>query len=333
MTASDRTTSATSSRSRRHMRTLTLLVAVPIVIALLGLVWWLRVNRVPDSARAMQGLLAALETSDVAGALAFLDASPPPGTEPLLSDQALAGRAGGFAHNPNLVNVGTRSAPAYQASVEIGGVSRVVLWRVAKIDGRWLVEADDVLSAVAIDPTAPHVINGVPIPDNTPQVLTLPGDYSVATGLPLLGFPPDQTSFTRYTGGAYSFDADLVVLPDVGDQVVDQVRALLAGCVAERSAPTSCGWPLVFTNGSVLDGTIDWRLNPADPAAGITVPTAGLGSDTGYRATITLHYVTTASGEGILEDGSVGTFADYSVERLTTLVVDLSGTEPVVEPG
>lgn len=319
---------AQKMKQRRKVTGIVLLVVAVIVAAVIGLAWWTSSQKAKDSAAAMTGLLAALEAGDATSALNYLDL--PADGEVLLTDEALAAQAGTFTYNPELVKATSTADHAYQASVSINGVDKVVQWDVNEVGGEWKVSAYSVLTEVVLNPDLPHVINGIPIPAGTQTVQALPGSYSVTSGMALLAYAPTQTSFDLFTGGSYNFQAELVLVDGVEAMVADHVRALLNGCIAERSAPTACHWPLTFTNGVAKDGSVNWQLEPADPAAGLTISTVGVDASSSYSATVTLRYTTLADGLGVIDDGSEGVFDGYQAPRSTSFNVDLSGDMPVV---
>ena len=78
------------------------------------------------------------------------------------------------------------------------------------------------------------------------------------------------------------------------EQVVDQVREILNGCVAAKASPGTCNWAMTFSNGHAVDGTITWTLSPDDPASQITVPTTGWTAAEAYTQTFALRYQTIA---------------------------------------
>ncbi len=97
-----------------------------------------------------------------------------------------------------------------------------------------------------------------------------------------------------------------------------------------QGAPTDCNWDLPFNNGVAKNGTITWTLEPADPAATLTLPTSGWAASSSFTNYVTLNYATNAVGEGILDDGSEGTFDPRVDSRQSSFLVDLSGETPVV---
>lgn len=318
----------------KNLRTIALIV-LPLLLlipaAVYGLQWLNRSQHEEASQVAVLGLLGALQSGRATEALSHLDEAPDPGDQPLLSDEALSANPDVFTFNTQLSLVESgNNDHLYRASVRINAIDKVVEWSVVRADGQWLVDADDVLHQVTINSDLPHLINGVMIPQGTSELTVLPGTYAAESGMALLGYGTDVSSFDVFTGGTSQFSTDLVMASGLHDQVTEQVRTILNGCAAEKSVPTACNWVMEFDNGKITDGSVTWELVPADPAANITLPTGPWTISNGFTATFRVIYQTSASGEGVIDDGSPGYFEDVVVGWRTPFALDLSGDEPVV---
>lgn len=316
---------------RRRIIIGTILGAVLLVGGgLFGWFWWTTTQSESASNKAMTGLLTALRDADAQTAISYLDTeSMDLGAGQLLTDQALAANHGSFTFNPNYVVKATDDGYAYQASISIDGVAKVVEWDVVKSGGRWLVSGADVLTVIDLDPNLPYVINQIVIEPGSTDLVALPGSYTVTSGRTLLTYDPAQANFNLYTGGQTGLNTKLVLADGVQQQVIEQVRALLAGCIAERSQPTACRWPIAFSNGEALANTITWTLDPPDPAAKLDLPLTGWNATDNYTQQVFLRFTAKATGQGRTETGAAGDF-NVSAERTTYFNVDLSGTTPVV---
>lgn len=307
-------------------------VLVLALVAVIGMAAWNSNQNSKNSAAALTAVLSALKSGDAETALSHIDTSLyTTMNEPLLTNEALAGNPASFDFSPEFVNTEASStAQTYNVSVRVDGVDKVVQWDVFKNGETWLVDGQDVLTEVSLNPSMPHVINGLPIAPQTAMVLALPGTYQVTSGLTLLNYDPAAANFTLHTGGRANFQSTLQVAEGVLEAVQGQVRDKLNACVAERSQPTACGWPLAFNNGDALDGTITWSLEPADPAAALTLPTDWT-ADNGFVSSTSIDYVTISSGEGTLWDGSgTGTFENERDSRYSYIEINLAGDVPVV---
>lgn len=317
-------------------RKIILIVCAAVVLllaAVAGWGWWASKQSQQSSKAALNQLLVALRDGDANAALAAMDTSALDLTdEPLLTNDGIAANKDNLQFNPEFVlSDESSTSHTYQASIAINGQNKVVQWDVHRTDNEWLVDGSDVLSPVALDTSKPYVLNGIAVPEATSDIWLLPGSYQLSSGLPLLNYPEASSSFDLFTATPSSLSAELAPAEGVQAAVVEQARAILNGCAADRSAPTACNWPLDFTNGTPNPGTITWRLEPADPAADIRVPTQW-SADTGYVSLVSVRYTTYASGQGTItgEGGGVGTFENV-VDRHTTMFnIDLSGEAPVV---
>jgi len=192
------------------------------------------------------------------------------------------------------------------------------------------VDGADVLGQINLGNGQSVQINGIAVGPGPTTLSALPGSYTASSELALLSFAPSQADFDIFTGGQTSIDAELIVADGVQEQVVDQVREILNGCVAAKASPGTCNWAMTFSNGHAVDGTITWTLSPDDPASQITVPTTGWTAAEAYTQTFALRYQTIAAGEGQLDDGSRGKFDGYTATRTSYFSLDLSGDTPVI---
>lgn len=318
----------------KRRRLIAVIVIVAVVLGIGGYLffnWFTSRNDERDSQAAMNGLLTALQAGDATAALSYLD----PGSiavdgQPLLTDAAIANNPNTFAFNPNFVSSKSGGGYSHQASVQINGTTRVVQWDVKEIDGTWKVEGADVLGQINLGNGQSVQINGIAVGPGPTTLSALPGSYTASSELALLSFAPSQADFDIFTGGQTSIDAELIVADGVQEQVVDQVREILNGCVAAKASPGTCNWAMTFSNGHAVDGTITWTLSPDDPASQITVPTTGWTAAEAYTQTFALRYQTIAAGEGQLDDGSRGKFDGYTATRTSYFSLDLSGDTPVI---
>lgn len=322
----------TKSRAQGRIVAIVLAVLVLLGAGLIGLGWYTTNQREQASHEAMIGFLDALQAGSASTALSYLDAGAvDEQNEPLLTDSALAANQDAFSYNPELSKIeSTNTSYRYRASISINDINKVVEWSVSNLDDEWLVRASDVFTTLTIDAEMPHVINGAAIESGTTQVVALPGSYTVESGLPLLFYAPATSSFDLFTGGQAEFSGDLVMVEGIRDSVVEQVRTILNGCVAEKSPPTACGWPLPFDNGVVKDGSVNWTIIPDDPATTLTLPEGPWLASSNYQQNFTVRYETDANGLGVLDDGSEGYFDEYLEARSSVFTLDLSGSEAAV---
>lgn len=312
-----------------------LIVAGAVVLVMLALVAlgaWISNQNKTQSEAVLSNLLSALKSGDVQAALSQIDTTGyDTANQPLLSGSVLSDNPSKLDYNPAFVRVeGSGDIQTYRIALRVDGVDKVVQWDVEHAGGSWKVAGDDVITQLSLDPAMPHVINGAQIAPHTGAILALPGSYTVTSGLTLLDYDPVAASFALHTGGTASFASRLLPTEGVLEAVQAQVRDKLSACIAERSQPTNCNWPLTFNNGDAVDGTIDWWLEPTDPASQLALPT-DWNSDAGYVTSTSISYTTWASGEGRLwDDGSTGTFENESVTRNTWVSIDLSGQAPIV---
>lgn len=284
------------------------------------------------SAQTMTSLLTALSEGRAADAMALIDTSSIvlAESEPLLADGALAGNPGNFSFLPDLQV--TQQGPRYSYSTEltIASQTRSITWDVSKdASGKWLADGADVLGTMMLAADAHVVINGVLVAPEVQQLKALPGSYHFASNLTLLRFPEEQSYKTIFGGGAATFSSTLVPQPWVADAVIGHIRSVIAGCAASPEMPGACNWEVRLSNGDVSSGTLSWRLDPADPAASITMPTVWQASS-GYKGVVTLAYTTTASGDCWLWAGGGCYFVDAINDRRTRFEIDLSGVDAAI---
>lgn len=324
-----------NAANAKRRRLIALVVVALLILGIggyLGVNWFTSRNDERDAQAAMTGLLTALQAGDASTALSYLDVdSSLTDGQPLLTNDAIAGNPDSFSFNPSFVVTHSGGVFSQQASVQINGTTRVVEWDASEVDGSWKIDGSEVLGRAGLETGQSVQINGIPVGPGPLDLSVLPGSYTVASGLALLSYAPGQADFDIFTGGQTTIEADLIVADGVQQQVIDQVRGILNGCVAEKVSPGTCNWVLGFTNGHAVDGTIVWALSPDDPASQLTVPSSGWSASDAFSQTFPVRYQTTASGEGQLTDGSRATFDSYVLTRTSYFSLDLSGEAPVVK--
>ena len=290
----------------------------------------------PDGAAAseevMTSLLTALSEGRAADAMALIDTSGIvlAESEPLLADGALTGNVGNVSFLPELQLTQQGQRYSYTTELTVAGETRSITWDVNQAaSGEWLADGADVLGTLMLAADAHVLVNGILVAPEVQQLKALPGSYHFTSNMPLLYFPEEQSYKTLFGGGAATFSSTLLVAPGVQDAVIAQIRAVIDACAASPEMPGTCHWELRLTNGDVSSGTVSWRLDPADPAATIVMPTVWQATS-GYRAVVTLAYTTIASGDCWLWAGGGCYFVDAINDRRTRFEIDLSGAEAAV---
>lgn len=337
-------------------RNRTLLIVGLVVIALLiGLIGYLVINRnsggdpnpgpgpsqpsisvdndgAAASEKVMTELLTALSEGRATDALALIDTTgiTLADSEPLLTDAVLAGNVGNFSFVPDFQVAAQGSYYTYTTDLTVAGETKSISWKVMPdASGQWRAVGADVIGTIMLASDVHVVVNGVLIGPEVSQVKVLPGSYHFQSHLTLLRFPEEQSYKKVFGGAATTFSGSLVVQPWVSDAVLGQIRSMIAACAASPETPGACLWEVRLNGGVPTSGTLRWRVDPADPTVGATLPTSWTAS-AGYTAVLTLSYTTISSGDCVFDAGGPCVFTDAISTRRTRFEINLSGVDAVV---
>lgn len=329
-----------ASRPKTGRRILIIVVAILAILALGVAAFFLidQNNQRKDrdaSAAAIGTFLDDVSAGRATDALTQVDTSHIElSAQPLLSDAVLAAsvqKAPITFEAPVLLDSSTQQRHEYQFSAHLGQQSEQITAVLTKNSaGVWRINPNTVLSAITIKDGHPKTINGVST-DGLTTAIVFPGSYQVATGSKLVSYPEENSTRVFLAPQQTGLTLPLKLADGVADQIKRQADALLQACTADKSVPGPCNWPLDFGNGKAVSGSVIWVLNPANPA--VDAMNVSDTVDPSLVQTYSLTYNTVASGDGVLNDGSKGSFQDVSLQRTTRFTVDLRGDQVRVKIG
>lgn len=256
------------------------------VVVAIGAAWWLA-SRPQGPESVAQAYVDALAGGDYA-AIAALRADALDADSSRLVEDAFAGASARITE-PDVVEVTPQGAGRAAARVEalLGGEPRELTFTLREVDGRWLLDGDE-LGALRVETTLGDAVEvgGAPAPAEV-DLLLLPAVYPVSPSP--RGLLEGSATATVATDRPTDVSLEPTLSPDAADAAQEQLDGYADACAeAADAVPANCGLRVPWAADLATLDAIAFRIEE--------YPAAALSDDASTFSAIDGVIVATAAG-------------------------------------